>query len=169
MSLREQKKRAARVQILVTANSLIEARGYEQTTMRDIAAGAGISYQTLYNYFPTKGDILFQLLVDQIEDMSDHYAAVLRNFDGDLLWGGFEADGTSRHAYIPSSQRSVVYNFDAQPGAPALVPGEIYQWRLWADKGTQLDGKVEQLISASEDLRGLFVVPEPDPIEPPAR
>lgn len=100
---------------------------------------------------------------------TQEYFIEVRNFDGDLLWGGFEADGTSRHAYIPSSQRSVVYNFDAQPGAPALVPGEIYQWRLWADKGTQLDGKVEQLISASEDLRGLFVVPEPDPIEPPAR
>lgn len=85
ISLRERKKRAARVQILATANRLIQAEGYEQTTMRDIATGAGISYQTLYNYFPTKGDILFQLLVDQIEDMSDHYAAVLRNFDGDLL------------------------------------------------------------------------------------
>jgi len=52
--------------------------------------------------------------------------------------------------------------------APALiaprfgttVSGEIYQWKLWADKGTQRDSFVEQLISSSEDLRGLFQVPE---------
>jgi len=84
-SLRERKKRDARNRILATADDLIRAHGYEQTTMRDIAAGAGLSYQTLYNYFPTKGDILFQLLVDQIEDLSGQYAQVLRTFDGDLL------------------------------------------------------------------------------------
>jgi AcrR family transcriptional regulator len=84
-SLRERKKRAVRARILATAHALIEERGYEQTTMRDIANTAGVSYQTLYNYFPAKGDILFQLLVEEIEDMSDHYAVVLRNFDGDLL------------------------------------------------------------------------------------
>ena len=47
-----------------------------------------------------------------------------------------------------------------QPGAPALKPGEIYQWKLWADKGTQENSFVENLISSSEDLRGIFQVPE---------
>ena len=84
-SLRERKKRAARAQILAAADTLIQSRGYEQTTMRDIAAGAEVSYQTLYNYFPAKGDILFQLLIGRIEDVSEHYAEVLKSFDGDLL------------------------------------------------------------------------------------
>ncbi len=84
-SLRARKKRAARAQILSAAGALIQQQGYEQTTMRDIAAAAEVSYQTLYNYFPAKGDILFQLLVEQIEDVSVHYAEVLNSFDGDLL------------------------------------------------------------------------------------
>ena len=84
-SLREKKKRAARARILVAADGLIQSQGYEQTTMRDIAGAAEVSYQTLYNYFPAKGDILFQLLVERIEDVSTHYAAVLNSFDGDLL------------------------------------------------------------------------------------
>ncbi len=67
------------------ADELIQRNGYAQTTMRDIAGTAEISYQTLYNYFPAKGDILFQLLVDRIEDVSAHYAAVLKSYDGDLL------------------------------------------------------------------------------------
>ena len=83
--LRARKKRKARTQILTAADGLIHEQGYEQTTMRQIAAGAEVSYQTLYNYFPAKGDILFQLLVDRIEDVSGHYADVLRNFNGDLL------------------------------------------------------------------------------------
>ena len=84
-SLRTRKKRLARTQILAAADALIQERGYDATTVRDIADQAEVSYQTLYNYFPAKGDILFQLLVDRIEDVSHHYAEVLKNFDGDLL------------------------------------------------------------------------------------
>ena len=84
-SLRARKKRAARAQILAAADALIQERGYDQATMRDIAGRAEVSYQTLYNYFPAKGDILFQLLIERIEDVSQHYAEVLNSFDGDLL------------------------------------------------------------------------------------
>jgi AcrR family transcriptional regulator len=84
-SLRARKKRAARAQILAAADTLLQRQGYEQTTMRDIARQAEVSYQTLYNYFPAKGDILFQLLVGRIEDVSGQYAEVLKRLDGDLL------------------------------------------------------------------------------------
>lgn len=84
-SLRARKKRLARAQILAAADELIQERGYEVATMRDIADRAAVSYQTLYNYFPAKGDLLFQLLVGRIEDVSHHYAEVLQGFDGDLL------------------------------------------------------------------------------------
>ena len=46
-SLREKKKRAARARILLAADGLIQRQGYEQTTMRDIASAAEVSYQTL--------------------------------------------------------------------------------------------------------------------------
>ena len=55
---------------------------------------------------------------------------------------------------------STIYNFDGQANLPALVPGEVYQWRVWADKGPQVDSFVEELISSSEDLRGVFQMPE---------
>jgi len=84
-SLRARKKRAARAQILAAADSLLQHQGYDETTMRDIARQAEVSYQTLYNYFPAKGDIVFQLLVERIEDVSGQYAEVLKRLDGDLL------------------------------------------------------------------------------------
>lgn len=84
-SLREKKKAQARARILACANQLIRSHGYAKTTMREIAASAEISYQTLYNYYPTKGEILFQLLKAQVEDISAEYANLLQSFEGGLL------------------------------------------------------------------------------------
>ena len=88
------------------------------------------------------------------------YFIEVRDFSGNVLWGGMNPDGTINHGFIPASAESVVYNFDDQPDTPVLEPGKTYQWQLWADKGTQADSSVEQLISSSEDLRGIFQVPE---------
>ncbi len=62
-SLREQKKARARDRIIATAADLFDRRGYESVTMRDIASIAGVSYQTVYNYFPGKARILFEILL----------------------------------------------------------------------------------------------------------
>lgn len=62
-NLRERKKARARETILTTAQELIDERGYPNTKMREIARAAEVSYQTLYNYFPTKALILQELLV----------------------------------------------------------------------------------------------------------
>lgn len=88
------------------------------------------------------------------------YFIEVRDFDGNVLWGGFGADGVAHHGFISGGADSVIYNFDDQPGVPPLQPGRIYQWRLWADLGTHQDSYVEQLISSSEDLLGVFQVPE---------
>ena len=87
------------------------------------------------------------------------YFIEVKDFDGNILWGGINSNGTVNHAFIGAAADSAIYNFDDQQNVPALVPGEVYQWRLWADKGTQADSFVEQLISSSEDLRGVFQVP----------
>lgn len=63
IGLRERKKLEARAAILEAAGSLIERLGYDATTMRDIADAAGVSHQTLYNYFPTKAQVVQGLLI----------------------------------------------------------------------------------------------------------
>lgn len=87
------------------------------------------------------------------------YFIEVKDLSGNVLWGGFESDGTVNHGFIGAGVVSVEYNFDDQPGTTALEPGEIYQWKVWADLGTQQDSFVEQLISSSEDLLGIFQVP----------
>ncbi|MBN2789836.1 MAG: carboxypeptidase regulatory-like domain-containing protein [Candidatus Delongbacteria bacterium] len=86
------------------------------------------------------------------------YIIEVRDLSGNILWGGFDAAGNVNHGYIDDSVTSIEYDFDGT-ATQALIPGQIYQWKIWADKGTAIDSGVEQLISASEDLRGIFTVP----------
>jgi hypothetical protein len=91
------------------------------------------------------------------------YFIEVRDLDGNVLWGGMNSDGTTNHGFIGAAADSTIYNFDGQASLPALVPGEVYQWRVWADKGPQVQSFVEELISSSEDLRGVFQVPNESP------
>ncbi len=59
---RAKKRETIRLEILRIAQRMISNDGYKQTRMREIARRAGISYQTLYNYFPAKSLILETLL-----------------------------------------------------------------------------------------------------------
>ncbi len=91
------------------------------------------------------------------------YFIEVKDHSGNVLWGGLNNNGTVNHDFIGADANSVVYNFDGRANAPALEPGKIYQWKLWADKGTAGDSLVENLISSSEDLLGIFQVPDNPP------
>ncbi len=58
VGLRERKKLARRAELLACAVELFRTTGFEKTTMEDIARRADVSPPTVYNYFPTKDDLL---------------------------------------------------------------------------------------------------------------
>ncbi|MEE8600720.1 TetR/AcrR family transcriptional regulator [Euzebya tangerina] len=51
-----------RQRILQTAGRLFAERGYDATSVRQIAAELGIANPSLYHHFPSKGDLLAELL-----------------------------------------------------------------------------------------------------------
>jgi AcrR family transcriptional regulator len=57
--LRERKKRETREAITRAAWKLFERRGFDAVTVADIAADAGVSEKTVFNYFPAKEDLVF--------------------------------------------------------------------------------------------------------------
>jgi len=57
--LRERKKRQTREALTRAALALFAERGYDETTLADIADAAGVSTRTIFAYFPSKEDILF--------------------------------------------------------------------------------------------------------------
>ena len=59
--LRARKKKHTRQRIATVAARLFKSRGYENIRMVDIAHEADVSEQTLYNYFPTKEHLIFDM------------------------------------------------------------------------------------------------------------
>ncbi len=51
------------------AFGLFEANGFEQTTVEDIAAAAGIGRRTFFRYFPSKNDVPWGMFEAELERM----------------------------------------------------------------------------------------------------
>ncbi|MCH7534454.1 MAG: carboxypeptidase regulatory-like domain-containing protein, partial [Bacteroidetes bacterium] len=92
---------------------------------------------------------------DKYSSTSD-YVIEVRNANGILIWGGFSPDWSKKNIVIPSSQNTVLYDFDASATEP-LVVGKTYRWRVYASKDAG-GGASWDLISASEEQMGLFKI-----------
>src|SRR5215210_9563621 len=57
--LRERKKQQTRDLIARTARDLFVERGFEAVRVAEIARAADVSEKTVFNYFPTKEDLVF--------------------------------------------------------------------------------------------------------------
>jgi AcrR family transcriptional regulator len=58
-SLRERKRVRTRQALIDAAAELFERRGYDGTTIADIAAAADVSTRTFFSYFASKDEVLF--------------------------------------------------------------------------------------------------------------
>lgn len=73
--LRELKRARTRRLIADTAARLFAERGYEQVTVSEIARAAEVAEQTLYNYFPTKE----QLILDREQEIEQRLTDLIRS------------------------------------------------------------------------------------------
>jgi AcrR family transcriptional regulator len=74
MGLRERKKLRTRRAIAAAALRLFDERGYEETTISDIAAVAEVSPRTFFSYFPSKDDVVFAEMDERLADMRERLA-----------------------------------------------------------------------------------------------
>jgi AcrR family transcriptional regulator len=67
--LRERKKQQTRELIAETARQLFAERGFERVTVAEIARVADVSEKTVFNYFPTKEDLVYWRLESFEEEL----------------------------------------------------------------------------------------------------
>jgi len=72
--LRERKKARTHQLIAESAARLFAERGFEHVTVRDVAREAEVAEQTVYNYFPTKE----QLVTDRDQQIQDRLCDLIR-------------------------------------------------------------------------------------------
>jgi AcrR family transcriptional regulator len=81
---RERKKLETRQALERAALRLFGERGYEQTTVEDIAEAADVAVRTFFRYFSSKQDVLFgEVVTDRVVRLRTELAA--RPLDEDLL------------------------------------------------------------------------------------
>jgi len=67
--LRERRRRDTRAAIAQAAMRLFAARGFDQVSVAEIAAAAGVGEKTVYNYFPAKAGMFFDEAGDVLAEL----------------------------------------------------------------------------------------------------
>jgi AcrR family transcriptional regulator len=71
MTLRDDKRVRVRGEILQVCEALFRKHGFEATSIDDIVAGAEISRQTFFNYFPGKDAVVTELAIAWLKGQAD--------------------------------------------------------------------------------------------------
>ncbi|MFJ6895071.1 TetR family transcriptional regulator [Streptomyces hokutonensis] len=93
LSLRERTRLAVKAQVAEIALEMFLSRGFEQTTIEQIAKAAGMSRATFFRYFPTKEDVLLVMTEDHARHAQD---ALERRPEDEPIWTAL------RHALEPA-------------------------------------------------------------------
>jgi AcrR family transcriptional regulator len=128
MSLRARKRQQTRQELIRAAMQLFEQKGYEQTTVAEIASAAGVSTKTFFNYFASKDEVLFPHLSRRIdaavalieqrgpdEHMADVLEAAMQRMLADALTqevdGGLAAMRLPMIMSVPSVQAATLHRY----------------------------------------------------------
>jgi AcrR family transcriptional regulator len=74
--LTEEEQTRRRQEIFDASVHLFVEKGFAETSMREIAAAAGIGKATLYDYFKTKDDILLSFFEREVRGLADRAAVI---------------------------------------------------------------------------------------------
>ncbi|GLV60823.1 TetR family transcriptional regulator [Dictyobacter sp. S3.2.2.5] len=121
--LRERKKRLAQATIEETALRLFQQRGYEQTSIQDIADAVMMSPRTFFRYFASKEELLFaptQTILEEGASYLRHVAAA-KSAPGALI-------ETLEHlAGLYQQQKAgFLLRYHIATVTPSLIPGYLY-------------------------------------------
>ncbi|MFD1671506.1 TetR/AcrR family transcriptional regulator [Agrilactobacillus yilanensis] len=69
--------------VLETANEMIEAAGIEALTIRDLAEALDVRPQSIYNYVDSLGDLIDQVSLQFVNNLSEHLHQELTGVSGE--------------------------------------------------------------------------------------
>lgn len=159
MGLRERKRQQTRQELISAAMRLFEERGYEQTTVAEIAAAVGVSTKTFFNYFASKDEVLFPHLSRRIEaavalieqrspdhQMADVLVSAMQHMLADALTeevdGGLAAVRLPMIMSVPAVQAATLHRYFLAETQLAQALHRAYQDTLDAAAAAAVIGSV---------------------------
>lgn len=148
VGLREQKKHQTRTALADAALALFAAHGFDQVTVAEVAAAAGVSVNTAFNYFPTKEDLFF----DRQSEVEGRLAAWVRD----------RPRGTSPAAAIRDGLLQALADGDPTLGLSAEADGF---WRI-VEESPSLRARAREIAERAEVALAAALAEEAAPSDP---
>ena len=100
--------------ILTTALDLFSKMGYEATSMREIASAVGVKPASLYNHYPSKEEILWEIVQNALSEILQRQARALsENGDPTSRLRGFVRMHAEFHARESQAAKIVNHNLSS--------------------------------------------------------
>jgi AcrR family transcriptional regulator len=119
-ALREQARELYREGILEAAAEILAERGFAGTRMQDVAARAGLSTGTLYNYFTSKAEVTVSLLEHRAQQLVVRLDELLATIEP----GASVIDGLIRVTLEHLDRHRSLFSLLEQGALTALGPAE---------------------------------------------
>ena len=127
---RERKKQETRQRIVDGAVALFATRGYDATTMDDIAEAADVSRATVFNFFPRKADLVLAWFTDRRAGVATGLT-------------GADPQATDTATQLGVAFRAIARVFDQDPSTGRAMV------RAWLQAGGPL-------LTSESDTSGIF-------------
>lgn len=158
VGLRERKRHETRETLIRTAVGLFDRYGYGAVTVAQIAAAAGVSTKTFFNYFPGKEDVIFinpqrrleaalRVIADRAQEppasaLAAAVGEMLRYASEDDLVTGMAATRLWLVATVPALQAAALRRVAAAAGLLTDAVRDAYRAELDEDSAAVLVGAV---------------------------
>lgn len=122
---RQEPRQEPRQEILRSAARLFQQRGYDATSMNDVAASLKLSKGGLYHHFESKDEILFHIMSHAMEITEERVINVVRRIDSASVAGAEDRLRTLIRLHIqivlsPEDREITVMLHENHPLPPAL-------------------------------------------------
>ena len=154
LSVRKSQKEATRQRVLDAARELFETKGYDETTVREIARQAQVSVGSVFTTFTSKGDILSQVMTDRLDDLYaelDRVTPSLRGSTADRLRSMFAIHFAFETRRTKLFLAHIAAAYDWNLGAGARPYGKTPRLRLII-RDCLTDGVARGDVDAAADL-----------------
>jgi AcrR family transcriptional regulator len=142
--LRERQKAQRRQRMLEAAVSLFRNKGYDETTIEEIADRADVSVPTLYRYFNSKRDMLLAAIEQDVEDLLAAGSRVLERPQGDAV-DAFSALLFAHLRDLFEPKRANALNLWRIAYSEAIRAADDYSARYFDQSTRALEAQAEQL------------------------